>query len=1224
MLRTATLSFLLYLFMLSSSQAQSTISGTFTSNTTLTKANSPYTVSGDLAVSTGVTVTIEPGVELRFENARKFEVRGTLKALGTAADSITFTALTGTTIDSWSGIYMLNDMGANADFAYCRFFYAYLAINGTCCGTGKITVAHSRFSFNRSGVTGESRGTTIDYCKFTYNSYAVTGSSMRIDHSMFAHNIYGLLRGAQINVYNTTFRYHTETALHGGGGTVSNCIVTDNKVGVEQFWNGFTINNTTISDNGKGVVTSDFGTNAPVTGNRICNNTYNIEHIADMNMSFAGNCFCTSDQALIESKILDGDDNALKGLINYTIYDTDCATVLQQVDKTAPRNITLLKANSPYVFNTDLVIRPLETLVIEPGVELQFAAGKRLEVRGGVLTALGQPGDSIVFTNQPGAAQLNDRWEGILMRHDLGAKASFSYAKFAHANIALSETCCGSSRMTVTHSRFYDNTRGLVGYNSSANAVMVDQCVFEKNAYAVMDGSKKIDHSLFTGNQYGFYRATASVSNSTFKAHTQVALHGGGTISNCIITGNEVGVEAFFSGFTIKNSNISGNGKGIITSADDIINVLTDNKICNNTLYNIEHPSAVDISVAGNCFCTSDSTVIEDKIFDGYDSPQKGLVNYSIYTDDCSNLLRQVDKRQPRTIHLVRANSPYTFNNDLVIRTNETLIVDPGVELRFAPQKLLEVRGKMTAFGTAADSITFTALTGTSPDSWQGITIRNDMGANADFAYARFLYASSAIQEWCCGQENTTVTHSRFSGNTRGMSGYSGNMSTIDHCKFTNNLYAVMDAQKVIDHSVFNANTYGLLRTGSVSVSNSTFENHSAVALHGGRGTVSNCTITGNAVGIEAFFDGFTVKDSNISGNGKGIITGDYDGHIYPITGNKICDNTTYNIEHMSVHDFNIENNCFCTTDSTTIENKIRDGYDNGNAGLLEYSVYSTGCSEVSYRMIVDGNLKMKVGPGLIFKSFKGGSRVTEDQGLMLRASAIVIPGSTPIDTTRYSIVIKPGNNYTVKGNSITPALNYNGTLRIPIQYTDGIAISNEYIHEVTITPVNDPPVIGAYNGSTAFSALGSLEIQPEDFAVTDPDDRYPQDFTITIGARPYYNVTGTTVAFTGTGHGNVEIPITFSDGEAAVLYTIIAQTNLITAIGEAETSGTAPYPNPFADRIMLHRGAPTEILTVTGQRVSLVVNAEGEIETSHLPAGMYVLKASVDGKDLFYRMVKK
>lgn len=1228
MLRLTTLSFLLCLFMLSSALGQSTISGIITSNTTLTKANSPYTVSDDLVVSSGVTVTIEPGVELRFADAKKLEVRGTLTALGSASDSISFISLSGTAPQSWMGITVLNNIGAKANFDYCRFLYAITAIRESCCyGGGQVTVKRSRFSSNGTAMAGYA-GTQaiVDYCKFTYNDYAITDADKLIYHSEFSRNRYGLMRTERVSVYNSTFRYHTEAALNGGRGALSNCVVTDNKIGVESFFEGFTITNTTISDNGKGVVTGSYdGTSAAITGSRICNNTtYNVEHLSDRNMNLAGNCFCSSDQAVIESKIFDGDDNSQKGLISYTIYDTDCTTILRQVDKTVPRTITLLKANSPYVFNNDLVVRSSETLVIEPGVELQFAAQTRLEVRG-VLKALGQQGDSVIFTNQPGAILFNNQWQGIVVRNDQGAKASFSYARLSHAYSAIQESCCYSGQVAVDHSRFNDNTTAMGGYAGYKSTV--DYCVFEDNTYTITAADKAIDHSLFTGNQYGLYQTErVNVSNSTFEGHTEIALFGGrGTISNCVITGNAVGTQAFFEGFTIKNSNISDNGVGVVTSAyDGYMQPMTGNKICNNTSYNIVHQPTTDFSVAGNCFCTSDSTAIENKIFDGYDNAQRGLVNYSIYTADCASVLRQVDKTQPRTIHLVKANSPYTFTSDLIIRANETLIVDPGVEVRFAPQRLLEVRGKMTALGSAADSITFIALSGTSPGSWQGITVRTDQGAQADFAYGRFLYASAAIYETCCYQGKTTVANSLFSGNTTAMGGYAGTKASVDHSKFTNNTYTITNADKIIDHSVFSDNVYGLYRTERISVSNSTFTDHSQTALNGGRGTVSNCVITGNAIGIEAFFEGFTVKNSNISGNEKGVIIGNYDGYIPPVTDNKICDNATFNIQHSSVRNFNVESNCFCTTDSTAIENKIYDGYDNTSLGLVEYSVYNIGCNEVAYRMIANGKIKQRIGPDLLIQSFKGGSRMSEDQGFTLRTSAIVIPGSTSIDTARYSIIIKPGNNYTVNGTTVTPALNYNGSLRIPIRYTDGFATSNEYIHEVTITPVNDAPVVEAYSGTAAFSVLGSLEIQPADFAVTDPDDSYPQDFTITIGARPYYTVTGTTVAFTGTGQGAVEIPITFSDGEASVLYTIIAQTNLITAIGEAETNAAVPYPNPFADRIMLRRGTPKEIFTVTGQRVSLVVNAEGEVETSHLPAGMYVLKAHVDGKDLFYRMVKK
>ena len=57
----------------------------------LTKANSPYLITGNVTVPTGQTLTIEAGVEIRSQNyADVFEVYGTLVAIGSPSDSIRF------------------------------------------------------------------------------------------------------------------------------------------------------------------------------------------------------------------------------------------------------------------------------------------------------------------------------------------------------------------------------------------------------------------------------------------------------------------------------------------------------------------------------------------------------------------------------------------------------------------------------------------------------------------------------------------------------------------------------------------------------------------------------------------------------------------------------------------------------------------------------------------------------------------------------------------------------------------------------------------------------------------------------------------------------------------------------------------------------------------------------------------------------------------------------
>ena len=56
---------------------------------------------------------------------------------------------------------------------------------------------------------------------------------------------------------------------------------------------------------------------------------------------------------------------------------------------------------------------------------------------------------------------------------------------------------------------------------------------------------------------------------------------------------------------------------------------------------------------------------------------------------------------------LTKDKSPYLFKHDVLVRAEGELIVEPGVELRFAPEAGITVRGVFNAEGTPEEKIKF-------------------------------------------------------------------------------------------------------------------------------------------------------------------------------------------------------------------------------------------------------------------------------------------------------------------------------------------------------------------------------------------------------------------------------------------------------------------------------------------------------------------------------------
>jgi hypothetical protein len=93
-------------------KAQTPVSGNI-SDTTWSKENSPYQVTGDITIQ---SLIIEPGVEVQFQGNYQFNITGRLTAIGSKQDSIRFSS-SPANVNGWRGL--LFDTGSSASELTC-------------------------------------------------------------------------------------------------------------------------------------------------------------------------------------------------------------------------------------------------------------------------------------------------------------------------------------------------------------------------------------------------------------------------------------------------------------------------------------------------------------------------------------------------------------------------------------------------------------------------------------------------------------------------------------------------------------------------------------------------------------------------------------------------------------------------------------------------------------------------------------------------------------------------------------------------------------------------------------------------------------------------------------------------------------------------------------------------------------------------------------------------
>ncbi len=276
--------FIAALFILSIVSATD-VSGVISSNTTWSISGSPYTVTGNVLVNSGVTLTIEAGVTVKFDADKSLQINGELIAQGTSSNKITFTSnQSSPAAGDWGRIFF-SESSNDAVFSSgtyqsgCIMEYCDISYGGGTESSGQIHADRSHI-FLKNCTVKYSGNTGV----YVYKSSLTIESTDVKNSNSSGVGLSGYGGGTtDLSVNNCTFSNNAGSGLYYGADVASGSATIENSEALNNAGTGFSLNDLTrgvtlnkniIFGNNRGVWLDAIST-ANVQKNDIFNNTSN-------------------------------------------------------------------------------------------------------------------------------------------------------------------------------------------------------------------------------------------------------------------------------------------------------------------------------------------------------------------------------------------------------------------------------------------------------------------------------------------------------------------------------------------------------------------------------------------------------------------------------------------------------------------------------------------------------------------------------------------------------------------------------------------------------------------------------------------------------------------------------------------------------------------------------------------------------------------------------------
>lgn len=426
------------------------VSGNITSDTTWTRLGSPYIVTGTVTVNPGITLTIQPGVEVKFDGFYKIQVNGTLNAQGSAGNLITFTS----------------NRPIPAPQDWDHIYFAPTSTNNL-----------------------------IKYVKIEYSKYGfyIDGVSPAVESCTIEKNFYGLFikSGSASNIASNTIRGNVEQEMHieNSSPTITNNVIYAYAVGASSNY-GVVIHGTLAAPSNPVV------NNNSISGHAVYDLYANSTSgdISSVKINAQGNWWGTVDTKQITSKIYDYNEGTSYPVVDFSHYlDAEGGAPTPGLVVSGPisANDTWSVPKGPYTVVGNITVKTGVKLTINPGVFIGFDGYYQLRVDG-TLDAQGTASNKITFTSNQ-TIPAKDNWNNIYFSSS-SVNSVIKYAKIDYGQYAIDAN--GTSSLVVDSNEINNSTRGI-NMDNKANITITNNTLTNNTEGIWMENGSS---PVITGN----------------------------------------------------------------------------------------------------------------------------------------------------------------------------------------------------------------------------------------------------------------------------------------------------------------------------------------------------------------------------------------------------------------------------------------------------------------------------------------------------------------------------------------------------------------------------------------------------------------------------------------------------------------------------------------------------------------------------------------------------